>query len=476
MRLTPRPLLNAVSLPKGLRRNAALLAVVAMFAAIFLASLHDADALDAARLLFVLPIALAAFGFGARGGLLAGIVAGALVTVWNVVSDADVNSLGIASWVLVFLLVGTMLGWLVDARRRLEARIGRYSELSLDLFCTASFDGYFEWVNPAWEETLGHTEAELLSQPFLEFVHPEDRESTQAEVVKLTESATDTRNFRNRYRAADGSYRWLEWNTRVASEERRLYATARDVTSLKEAEEILDDQAARLESMVTQRTRALEDSRLETLQRLALATEYRDDDTHEHTERVGRNSALIARQLGLPEETAALIRRAAPLHDIGKIGIPDAILLKPGELTPGELRQMQEHTTIGAKILTHPRFAILQMARSIALTHHERWDGGGYPRGLRGKEIPLSGRIVAVADVFDALTHERPYKDAWPVEEAVAEIERLSGRRFDPHVVRAFAALDHQSLLEPVERYDLDLPPPPLAAPAGAHAMQLTSG
>jgi PAS domain S-box-containing protein len=407
--------------------------------------------------------------FGTRGGLLAGIVAGALVTAWNAISGADVGPLGIDSLALVFVLVGTTLGWLVDARRRLEARIRRYSELSLDLFCTASFDGYFEWVNPAWAEVLGYAEGELLSRPFMEFVHPDDRESTEAEMVKLTEGGADTHNFRNRYRAADGSYRWLEWNTHVATEERRLYATARDVTSLKQAEEALDDQAARLESMVRQRTQALEGSRLETLRRLALAAEYRDDDTHEHTERVGRNSALIAQQLGLAEETASLIRRAAPLHDIGKIGIPDAILRKPGELTAEELRQMREHTTIGAKILADPKFAILQTARSIALTHHERWDGGGYPRGLRGKEIPLSGRIVSVADVFDALTHERPYKTAWPVDEAVAEIERLAGRRFDPRVVRAFAALDHRRLLEPVERYDLDdLPPPPLTAPAEA--------
>jgi len=440
---------------------------VALFAAIFVASVYDAGARDAARLLFVLPIVLAAIGFGTRGGLLAALVATGLVIRWDSAGGAHIAPLGLAARAVVFLLMGGVMGWFIDARRRLEERSTRYSELSLDLFCTAGFDGYFEWVNPAWAEVLGYSGAELLSRPFLEFVHPEDRESTQAEVVKLTESATDTHNFRNRYRAADGSYRWLEWNTRVVSEERRLYATARDVTSLKDAEEILDDQAVRLESMVNERTKALVDSRLETLQRLALATEYRDDDTHEHTERVGRNSALIAQRLGLPEETVALIRRAAPLHDIGKIGIPDAILLKPGQLTPGELKQMQEHTTTGAKILTHPRFAILQMARSIALTHHERWDGGGYPRGLREKEIPLSGRIVAVADVFDALTHERPYKTAWPVEEAVAEIERFAGGHFDPRVVRAFVALDHQSLLEPVERYDLDLPPPPLAVPTG---------
>ena len=467
MRLALRHRPSVASLPKGARQTVAVLLVVALFAAIFVASVYDAGARDAARLLFVLPIVLAAIGFGTRGGLLAALLATGLVIRWDSAGGAHIAPLGLATRAVVFLLMGGVMGWFIDARRRLEERSTRYSELSLDLFCTASFDGYFEWVNPAWEEALGYAEAELLSRPFLEFVHPDDRESTQVEVVKLTESATDTHNFRNRYRAADGSYRWLEWNTRAVSEEHRLYATARDITSLKEAEEVLDDEAVRLESMVRQRTQALDDSRLETLRRLALAAEYRDDDTHRHTERVGRNSALIAQQLGLSEETVALIRHAAPLHDVGKIGIPDAILLKPGKLTPGELKQMQEHTTIGAKILTHPRFAILQMAHSIALTHHERWDGGGYPRGLRGKEIPLSGRIVTVADVFDALTHERPYKAAWPVEEAVAEIERLAGGHFDPRVVRAFVALDHQSLLESVERYDLDLPPPPLAVPAG---------
>ncbi len=351
------------------------------------------------------------------------------------------------------------------ARQESPTAVEHYPDLSLDLLCTMSFDGaFFEWVNPAWERTLGYSRAELLRRPRMELVHPEDRERTGAEVAKLATIGTDTVSFRNRYLAADGSYRWLEWNTRAVPSERRLYAAARDVTAAQRAEEALERQAEILESMLSERTRALDEARLETLQRLALAAEYHDHDTHQHTERVGRNAALIARQLGLPEQSVALIRRAAPLHDIGKIGVSNAILLKKGKLTLEELEQMREHTRIGAKILAHPKFAILQMAQQIALTHHERCDGTGYPDGLSGRAIPLSGRIVAVADTFDALTHRRPYKEAWPIERAVAEIERLADSHFDRRVVSAFEALDHEHLLEPVERYDLDLPPPPAAS------------
>jgi putative two-component system response regulator len=305
-----------------------------------------------------------------------------------------------------------------------------------------------------------------MSRPFIEFVHPDDRERTQAEAAKLAELGTDTISFRNRYRRADGTYLWLEWNARANAEERKIYATARDITSQQQAEEALENQSAILERTVRERTLALEEARLETLQRLALAAEYRDDDTYEHTERVGRTAALIALELGLSEDTAALLRRAAPLHDVGKLGVSDAILLKPGKLTPVEFGEMKKHVRMGAGILAGSRYPTLQMARQIALTHHERWDGEGYLQGLRGEAIPLTGRIVALADVFDALTHERPYKRAWPLDEAVAEIERVAGEHFDPRVVEAFAGLNHQALLEPIERYDLDLPPEPLTAPA----------
>jgi putative two-component system response regulator len=192
-----------------------------------------------------------------------------------------------------------------------------------------------------------------------------------------------------------------------------------------------------LEAKVRDRTRELEAAQIEIIERLALAAEFRDDNTGQHTERVGQMAALIAKQAGLPDSQVSLIRRAAPLHDVGKIGIPDAILLKLGKLTSDEFALVKTHTTIGARILSGSRFPILRLAEEIAFNHHERWDGEGYAN-ISGDAIPLAGRIVAVADVFDALTQQRPYKAAWPVGEAMAEIEQQRGRQFDPTLVDAF--------------------------------------
>ena len=192
-----------------------------------------------------------------------------------------------------------------------------------------------------------------------------------------------------------------------------------------------------LEAKVRERTRELEAAQIEIIERLARAAEFRDDNTGQHTERVGQMAALLARQLGLPDPQVSLIRRAAPLHDVGKIGIPDAVLLKLGKLTLDEFELVKTHTTIGARILSGSRFGVLRLAEEIAFSHHERWDGDGYV-GIRQDQIPLAGRIVAVADVFDALTQKRPYKSAWPIVEAIAEIERQSMRQFDPEIVDAF--------------------------------------
>lgn len=192
-----------------------------------------------------------------------------------------------------------------------------------------------------------------------------------------------------------------------------------------------------LEAKVRERTRELEAAQLEIIERLAKAAEFRDDNTGRHTERVGQMSALIARELGMPDQQVSLIRRASPLHDVGKIGIPDTILLKLGKLTASEFELVKTHTTIGARILSGSRFPLLRLAEEIAFSHHERWDGNGYA-GLKKDAIPLAGRIVAVADVFDALTQKRPYKDAWPVDQAVAEIDRQRARQFDPALVDAF--------------------------------------
>ena len=200
----------------------------------------------------------------------------------------------------------------------------------------------------------------------------------------------------------------------------------------------LNDRNIDLEDRVRERTHELERSHFEIVDRLARAGEYRDDDTGQHTRRGGELSARIASHLGLPSQTVRLIQQAALLHDLGKIGVPDSILLKPGRLTEEEFRTMQKHCLHGASILAEGSSPLLQMAERIAASHHERFDGTGYPHGLSGEEIPIEARIVAVADVFDALTSERPYKRAWDKEAAKAEILSQRGRQFDPQIVDAF--------------------------------------
>jgi PAS domain S-box-containing protein len=199
-----------------------------------------------------------------------------------------------------------------------------------------------------------------------------------------------------------------------------------------------------LEHEIGKRTRQLRRSRAETLHKLALAAEYRDDDTSQHTERVGAGAAELAARLGLPGSVVRLIRHAAPLHDVGKIGIPDRILLKPGPLNPQDFAAIKQHTILGAGLLTGSDSAILQLGEQIALTHHERWDGSGYPVGLAAEAIPIAGRIVAVVDSFDAMAYDRPYRAASLVEDALREIDRCSGTQFDPHVVKAFLGLRHR--------------------------------
>ena len=185
------------------------------------------------------------------------------------------------------------------------------------------------------------------------------------------------------------------------------------------------------------RTQELEHTRIEMLERLATAAEYRDDDTSRHTERVGSMAARLADVIGLPTADVHLIRRASPLHDVGKIGIPDALLRKTARLTADEMAVMQTHTIIGANILGGSEAPLLRLAEVIAISHHERWDGTGYPHGVAGAEIPLAGRIVAVADAFDALTNDRPYRKARSLDESMREIVRHRGSQFDPAVVDA---------------------------------------
>ncbi len=206
-----------------------------------------------------------------------------------------------------------------------------------------------------------------------------------------------------------------------------------------------------LESRVLEeRARAI-DAQLDSLRRLALAAELRDDLTGRHAERVGALAEAIAKAVGLVSAQAELLRRAAPLHDVGKIGIPDAILLKPGSLEPEEYEVMKTHTVIGARLLAKEEsFPELDLAREIALSHHERFDGCGYPQGLIGANIPISGRIVAVADVFDSLTHERPYKRAFSPLTAVDLMESQRALHFDPTVLDAFMDLYHRHEIDAI--------------------------
>ena len=223
-----------------------------------------------------------------------------------------------------------------------------------------------------------------------------------------------------------------------------------NLLELRHAHLQLRSQNLTLEHRVDARTIELERARTETLERLSLAAEFRDDDTGQHAARVGRTVAKLAEQLTLGEQEVSRLRCAAPLHDIGKIGIPDSILLKAGRLGSREYERMKTHTLIGAEIVSGSSSDVLEASAVIARTHHEHWDGGGYPHGIAGDEIPLAGRLTAVADVFDALTHARPYKPAWRVDDAVTEMHRLRGTQFDPAVLDAFSSLDHDSLLEPV--------------------------
>ncbi|MBV9773549.1 MAG: response regulator [Gemmatimonadetes bacterium] len=196
-----------------------------------------------------------------------------------------------------------------------------------------------------------------------------------------------------------------------------------------------------LEQRVAERTWELRDAQLDILERLARIAEHTDEDAGRHCRQVGELSGRIAALMGLPPERVALLQKAAQLHDVGKIGLPEAIRAKAGILTDEEMEAMRAHTLVGERILGDGATELVRLAAAIAAGHHEQWDGAGYPRGLRGEEIPLEARIVAVADFYDALAHDRPWRPAWRVERIIDEIRRQRGRRFDPEVVLAFLKL-----------------------------------
>lgn len=217
-----------------------------------------------------------------------------------------------------------------------------------------------------------------------------------------------------------------------------LLMRVRNLLDAQLATKMLFDQKMVLERMVQARTEELHSTRLQVVQRLGMAAEYRDEETGNHILRMSHICELLAQKIGWDDKKCDLILNASPMHDIGKIGIPDAILLKPGKFEPSEWEIMKTHATIGAELLDGDESDLLRMAREIAISHHERWDGSGYPNGLKGEAIPMSGRIAALADVFDALTSVRPYKKAWSIEDAVAYIKENSGKHFDPALVEVF--------------------------------------
>jgi PAS domain S-box-containing protein len=393
---------------------------------------------------FVISLTLAAGGFGLRGGLVVGLVCGCLAAVWWLQHGQYEGTAWIVSRAAACITMGVLLGWFLDQTRRLLDDLAHHQEFSLDMFVTSNFEGRFTRVSPSVTRLLGFTREEFLAMPFIEQIHPDDIEPTLAAVAHQA-GGDSILNFQNRYRAKDGTYRWLEWSSRPDLEAGEMLAVARDVTERKELEAREREYQERLEQAVHERTlelerttRELAASHHETLTRLALAAEYRDDDTQAHTYRVADMAARIALELGLKGQTVQLIREAALLHDVGKVGIPDAILLKAGPLSGEEFDVVKTHPEIGRSILAGSGSDILRAAEEIAAFHHEWWNGTGYPYGLAGDDIPLTARIVALADVFDALSHSRPYKAAWPRADALAEIRRLRGIQFDPAVVDAF--------------------------------------
>ena len=221
-----------------------------------------------------------------------------------------------------------------------------------------------------------------------------------------------------------------------------LKARVGNMLKLKERDEYLNTSLDVMESNLIEKLHIIEQTQVEVIIRLGKAAEFRDDETGKHIERIAAYVNLITERLGMHREQLIMMQYAAPMHDVGKIGIPDGVLMKAGKLTPDEFKIIKLHTIIGSRILSGTNLPLLELAKEIAISHHERWDGGGYPLGLKGNEIPISGRIVAIADVFDAITSKRVYKEAWSIEKALEYLMDMRGTQFDPDIVDAFFAIE----------------------------------
>jgi putative two-component system response regulator len=331
---------------------------------------------------------------------------------------------------------------LVDVERREAAARGVHLEAVVDAsneaIMSADADGLIRTWNRAATELYGYTKDEIFGRPVSVLSAP-DRVREQRLLMQRVARGQVSVEFDTQHVHKDGSR--LDISVTISRIMQGgvlsgFCAVTHDIAARVRLRDALEER-------IREGNLALFRSRAETLKALALAAEYRDYDTAKHTERVGESAALLAAGMGLPESQISLIREAAPLHDVGKIGIPDEILLKPGRLNAAEFDAIKQHTILGARLLAGSRGEILQFGEQIAQTHHERWDGLGYPCGLAGEGIPIAGRIVAVADSFDAMTHERPYRHACPIEEALTEMTRCSGTQFDPRVTDAFLRLRH---------------------------------
>jgi PAS domain S-box-containing protein len=344
--------------------------------------------------------------------------------------------------VLVVLSLAKRLNRLDRERRAASIKAVRLAALvdaSNDAIMSSDAHGMITTCNPALEELYGYTEGELIGQP-VSILTPPDRRLEQVRLMEAAARGEATTERDTQRLHKNGSLLDVSVTFSRVMEAGSFYGccvVTHDITRRVQAQD-------RLEEAVRDRTHELSRSRAETLHSLALAAEYHDYETALHTTRVGESCALLAAHIGLSASFVELIRQAAPLHDVGKIGIPDHILLKPSALTSGELDVMKEHTILGSRLLARSHSEVLQLGEVIALAHHERWDGKGYPAGLAGEAIPIAGRIVAVADTFDAMTHDRPYRSACSVDEALTEISNCSGSQFDPRVAEAIVRLRRQ--------------------------------
>jgi PAS domain S-box-containing protein len=357
------------------------------------------------------------------------------------VSDASAGSL-VSTGVLAVLSVARRLNSLAVERRHAAAKAVRLAALvdaSNEAIMSADTDGMITSCNRAFEGLYGYTEAELTGLPMTILCPPTKRREQQRMMQAAVSGAMAIERDTQRLHQNGSLLEVSVTLSRImqAGSFHGYCAATHDISTRVLAHE-------QLQATVRDRTHELSRSRAETMHSLALAAEYRDYETAEHTERVGENAALLAAHLGLSASFVELLRQAAPLHDIGKIGIPDHILRKPSPLTAEEFDAMKEHTILGARLLTGSDSPVLQLGETIALAHHEQWNGNGYPAGLAGEAIPVAALIVAVVDAFDAMTHDRPYRSACSNAEAVAEISRCSGTQFDPRVVAAFLEL-HQT-------------------------------